>query len=190
MRLLTLPGCLFYCYKYVIKPQPGPRKKGICPVNTVGFHFQNSRWDHYTFMTPSLSADVKLSQFISHLTEDGSHIKLRRVGLGAVWGRGNIYRSGSNWVLHPGKQYCHEWFRAAESAKLLFGSPAGAILHFTHSKNKTLRLTDCKREGKKRVWLTKDASAHSVSLLLWNRHTSRQCSEKPKVHKTRRPRGD
>lgn len=99
-------------------------------------------------MTPSLSADVKLSYFISYLTEDGSHIKLRRVGL-AVWGRGNIYRSGSNWVLHRGKQYCHEWFRAAESAKLLFGSPSGAILHFTHSKNKMLRLTDCKGDEKK-----------------------------------------
>lgn len=122
----------------------GPQKKRICPVNTVGLRFQNSRWDHYTFMTPSLSADVKLSHFISHLTEDRSHIKLRRVGLGTVWVRGNIYRSGSNWVLHPGKQYCHKWFRAAESAKLLFGSPAGAILHFTHCKNKTLRLTDCK----------------------------------------------
>lgn len=33
----------------------------------------------------------------------------------------------------------------AESANILFGSPTGAIVHFTFPNNKMLRVTDCKK---------------------------------------------
>lgn len=141
----------------------------------------------------SLSTDVKLSRFTPHLTGDGSHIKLGTGGRVSVPSGGLEVISSSHDPTGssvPGKQYCHKWFRAAESAKLLFGSPAGDIPHFTRSINKTLGVTDCKpgkKRERKKAWLTKICiSIFRFTFLFTNLKQANTSAVQPKTQGARR----